>query len=80
MAESDIVEVEEFNVAFMPSGRRGRFAKGTTVLDAARALGVYVESACGGRAICGRCQVELAEGAFAKLQISSVAENVTPPN
>ena len=80
MSESDTVEVEEFNVAFMPSGRRGRFAKGTTVLDAARALGVYVESACGGRAICGRCQVELAEGAFAKLQISSVAENVTPPN
>lgn len=80
MSTGDTAVVEEFNVAFMPSGRRGRFAKGTTVLDAARALGVYVESACGGRAICGRCQVELAEGAFAKLQISSVAENVTPPN
>ena len=38
MAESNTVEVEEFNVAFMPSGRRGRFAKGTTVLDAARPL------------------------------------------
>ena len=80
MADRDTTEQQEFNVAFMPSGRRGRFAKGTTVLDAARALGVYVESACGGRAVCGRCQVELAEGAFAKLQISSVAENLSPPN
>ena len=40
-------------VLFMPSGKRGRFPKGTTVLDAARQLGVYVESVCGGRATCG---------------------------
>ena len=53
-------------VLFMPSGRRGRFPKGTPVLDAARDLGVYVESVCGGRGICGRCQVEVAEGRFAK--------------
>ena len=44
-------------VLFMPSGKRGRFPAGTPVLDAARELGVYVESVCGGRGICGRCQV-----------------------
>src|SRR4051794_2201242 len=37
-------------VLFMPSGKRGRFPVGTPVLDAARQLGVYVESVCGGRA------------------------------
>ena len=45
-------------VVFTPSGRRGRFEAGTTVLDAARRLGVDIDSVCGGRGICGRCQVE----------------------
>ena len=65
-------------VIFMPSGRRGRFAKGTPVLDAARSLGVYIESVCGGRGLCGRCQVEVAEGAFAKHGIVSRAANLSP--
>ncbi len=38
-------------VLFMPSGRRGRFPLGTPLLDAARHLGVYVESVCGGRGL-----------------------------
>ncbi|MEX1126166.1 MAG: ASKHA domain-containing protein [Acidimicrobiia bacterium] len=42
---------------FTPSGRRGSFPDGITVLDAARALGVDLDSVCGGRGICGRCQV-----------------------
>ncbi|HKJ56286.1 MAG TPA: ASKHA domain-containing protein [Nitriliruptoraceae bacterium] len=44
-------------VTFTPSGRRGQVARGTTVLDAARGLGVDLDSVCGGRAICGHCQV-----------------------
>ncbi|MCR4267752.1 ASKHA domain-containing protein [Nitratireductor sp. ZSWI3] len=64
-------------VLFMPSGKRGRFAKGTTVLDAARQLGVYVESVCGGRATCGRCQIEVQEGQFAKHKISSAADHLS---
>ncbi|MFB2551745.1 ASKHA domain-containing protein [Ensifer soli] len=61
----------------MPSGRRGRFAVGTPVLDAARALGVYVESVCGGRGICGRCQIEVQEGQFAKHGITSANEHIS---
>ena len=45
------------SVVFTPSGRRGTFVTGTTVLDAARELGVDLDSVCGGRGICGRCQV-----------------------
>ena len=63
-------------VLFMPSGRRGHFALGTPVLDAARSLGVYIESVCGGRGICGRCQVVVAEGQFAKHGITSSAGNL----
>ncbi|MEO3385593.1 ASKHA domain-containing protein [Mesorhizobium sp. CAU 1741] len=64
-------------VLFMPSGKRGRFPKGTTVLDAARELGVYVESVCGGRATCGRCQVIVQEGSFAKHKIVSSNDHIS---
>ncbi|HTV72021.1 MAG TPA: ASKHA domain-containing protein [Rhizobiaceae bacterium] len=61
----------------MPSGKRGRFPVGTPVLDAARQLGVYVESVCGGRATCGRCQVEVQEGNFAKHKIVSSNDHIS---
>ncbi|MEC5290756.1 ASKHA domain-containing protein [Aurantimonas sp. C2-6-R+9] len=64
-------------VLFMPSGQRGRFAKGTLVIEAARSLGVYVDSVCGGRGICGRCQIEVAEGIFAKHKITSAADHLS---
>ena len=65
-------------VLFMPSGKRGRFAVGTPVLDAARQLGVYVESVCGGRATCGRCQIKVQEGNFAKHKIVSSNDHISP--
>ncbi|RRH95780.1 DUF4445 domain-containing protein [Mesorhizobium tamadayense] len=65
-------------VLFMPSGKRGRFPVGTPVLDAARQLGVYVESVCGGRATCGRCQIEVQEGSFAKHKIVSSNDHISP--
>ena len=65
-------------VVFQPSGRRGNFPVGTPLLDAARTLGVYVESVCGGRGICGRCQVSVSEGAFAKEKLTSSAEHLGP--
>ncbi|MET3612294.1 uncharacterized 2Fe-2S/4Fe-4S cluster protein (DUF4445 family) [Rhizobium aquaticum] len=65
-------------VLFMPSGKRGRFASGTPVIEAARELGVYVESVCGGRATCGRCQVSVQEGQFAKHGITSSNDHISP--
>jgi len=64
-------------VLFMPSGKRGRFPVGTPVLEAARKLGVYVESVCGGRATCGRCQIEVQEGNFAKHKIVSSLDHIS---
>ncbi len=62
----------------MPSGKRGHFPVGTPVLEAARQLGVYVESVCGGRATCGRCQVSVQEGNFAKHKIVSANDHLSP--
>lgn len=53
-------------VVFTPSGKRGRFPVGTPVLTAARQLGVDLDSVCGGRGICSKCQVTPAYGDFPK--------------
>jgi uncharacterized 2Fe-2S/4Fe-4S cluster protein (DUF4445 family) len=65
-------------VIFTPSGRRGRFEPGITVLDAARSLGVDLDSVCGGRGLCGRCQVVPAEGSFPKHGIESSDAHLSP--
>jgi len=69
---------KEAKIVFTPSGRRGTFPLGTAVLDAARSLGVDVDSVCGGRGLCGRCQVTCAEGEFAKHAITSRADHLSP--
>ena len=53
-------------VIFTPSGKRGRFAVGTPILTAARQLGVDLDSVCGGRGICSKCQISPGYGEFAK--------------
>ncbi|MFZ1662397.1 MAG: ASKHA domain-containing protein [Paracoccaceae bacterium] len=53
-------------VIFTPSGKRGRFAHGTPVLTAARQLGVDLDSVCGGRGICSKCQIQPGYGEFPK--------------
>ena len=64
-------------IVFTPSGKRGRFPLGTPVLQAARTLGVDIDSVCGGRAICGRCQITVGEGEFAKHGITSTSSHVS---
>ncbi|MEI7742203.1 MAG: ASKHA domain-containing protein [Chloroflexota bacterium] len=64
-------------VVFTPSGRRGHFPTGTVVLEAARSLGVDIDSVCGTRGICGRCQVVQATGEFPKHGITSDPANLS---
>ena len=65
-------------IVFTPSGKRGRFPVGTPILQAARALGVDIDSVCGGRGLCGRCQILVAEGEFAKHGVSSSGASLSP--
>jgi uncharacterized 2Fe-2S/4Fe-4S cluster protein (DUF4445 family) len=65
-------------VVFMPSGKRGNFPVGTPLLQAARSLGVDIDSVCGGRGLCGRCQIRVADGEFAKLGVSSSSASLSP--
>ena len=62
---------DTIQVVFIPSGRRGEVPKGTAVLDAARKLGVDLDSVCGGRGLCGRCQITCGAGEFPKFGFTS---------
>lgn len=68
-----------YKIIFQPSGRGGAAAVGETVLDAARRLGVGIEALCGGKEICGKCQVVVEEGNFSKYDLQSSLKHVSPP-
>ena len=63
-------------VVFTPSGLEAEVADGTSILDAARSVGADLDSTCGGRGICGRCQVIPETGSFAKWRIESTDASV----
>jgi len=69
----------ECRVVFTPSGIDVGVPAGTSVLDAARAGGVDLDSVCGGRGLCGRCQVVPALGQHAKWGITATDEALSAP-
>jgi len=69
----------DHRIVFTPSGLAGTVAAGTTVLDAARLLGADLDSVCGGRGVCGRCQVTPGVGVFAKWGIEAVDASLSAP-
>jgi uncharacterized 2Fe-2S/4Fe-4S cluster protein (DUF4445 family) len=66
-------------IVFTPSGLDAEVEDGVTVLDAARRLGVDLDSVCGGRGICGRCQVTPSVGSFPKWGIDARIESLSAP-
>lgn len=64
-------------VIFMPSGRRGSINNGTTVLEAARQLGVEIESICGGQMTCNKCRIRVEDGYFSKHKINSSDDHLS---
>ncbi|MBE2278526.1 MAG: DUF4445 domain-containing protein [Rhodobacteraceae bacterium] len=71
---------EDALVIFTPSGKRGRFARGTPVLTAARQLGVDLDSVCGGRGICSKCQITPGYGEFPKHGVTVAADALSDWN
>jgi uncharacterized 2Fe-2S/4Fe-4S cluster protein (DUF4445 family) len=67
-------------VIFTPSGKRGRFALGTPLLTAARQLGVDLDSVCGGRGICSKCQITPGYGEFSKHGVTVSADALSEWN
>ncbi|MCB2114937.1 MAG: DUF4445 domain-containing protein [Rhodobacteraceae bacterium] len=71
---------DEALVIFTPSGKRGHFAIGTPVLTAARQLGVDLDSVCGGRGICSKCQITPGFGEFSKHGLTVTEDALSPFN
>lgn len=67
-------------VVFTPSGKRGRFPSGTPILTAARQLGVDLDSVCGGRGICSKCQITPSYGEFSKHGVTVEADALSEWN
>ncbi len=67
-------------VIFTPSGKRGHFPLGTPVLTAARQLGVDLDSVCGGRGICSKCQISPGYGEFSKHGVTVAEDALTEWN
>ena len=66
-------------IHLLPVGRQGTVEPGTTILEAARQLGIEIESICGGRQTCDKCKVRVVEGEFQKFGITSAASHVSEP-
>ncbi len=75
-----MTDIQDALVIFTPSGKRGRFAHGTPVLTAARQLGVDLDSVCGGRGICSKCQISPGYGEFPKHGVTVEADALTDWN
>jgi len=67
----------DYTIIFQPSGRRGQVPEGTTILDAARRLGVGIEAVCGEQLVCGKCRVKVMEGTFPKEGITSSMKHLS---
>ena len=67
-------------IVFTPSGKRGRFPVGTPILTAARQLGVDLDSVCGGRGICSKCQITPSYGEFPKHGVTVVDDALSEWN
>jgi len=61
---------------FMPSGIQTAGEAGETVYDAALRSGVDMQSICGGKGLCKRCQIEVEPGEFAKFNVSVTDANI----
>ena len=67
-------------IVFTPSGIRGQVKKGTTILEAAQTLSVDLNSICGARGRCSKCQVTPTFGEFSKLNILSRQTSLSDRN
>ncbi|NKB64944.1 MAG: DUF4445 domain-containing protein [Gammaproteobacteria bacterium] len=76
--QTELPSTESVQVVFTPSGKRGKIVAGKSVLDAAQQLGVDLDTVCGGRGICDRCQIDQSVGEFSKFGIHSKAEHLSP--
>ena len=63
-------------IIFTPSGLQTSGEAGESVYDVALRAGVDMQSICGGKGLCKRCQIEVEPGEFAKFKLSVGESNI----
>ncbi|MFC1524942.1 ASKHA domain-containing protein [Planctomycetota bacterium] len=54
--------MKQCKITFLPDKKTVTVEKGTTLIEAARKLGLYIQSVCGGDGVCGKCRVKVKKG------------------
>lgn len=54
--------MERFRIKFLPNEISVEVEEGTTLMKAAEEAGVHINNLCGGKGVCGRCRVQVANG------------------
>lgn len=54
--------MEKYRVIFIPDQKEVEVEKETTLLEAARRAGLFLNSLCGGEGVCGKCKVKATAG------------------
>jgi len=70
---------KQHTVILQPSGRRGQVDEGLSLREAARQLGVEIESICAENATCGKCKILVEEGTFERYGITSKRAHLSAP-
>jgi len=65
--------MEKFKVTFYPNNKTVEVKKDTTILSAAISCGAYINSACGGDGVCGRCKVVVKKGQVTTQSTGSIS-------
>jgi uncharacterized 2Fe-2S/4Fe-4S cluster protein (DUF4445 family) len=58
MSATDI----EYKVTFLPAEKTVKVKAGTSLIKAARKVGLHINASCGGAGVCGKCRVLLEQG------------------
>ncbi|MCD6295953.1 MAG: DUF4445 domain-containing protein [Deltaproteobacteria bacterium] len=54
--------MQSYKVKFLPDGKEVEVEDGATIMEAAEKGEVYINSLCGGKGVCGKCRVQIADG------------------
>jgi uncharacterized 2Fe-2S/4Fe-4S cluster protein (DUF4445 family) len=54
--------MSSYKVTFLPDGEVAQVEDGATIMEAAEKAGVYINSLCGGKGVCGKCRVQISNG------------------
>lgn len=49
-------------ITFLPDKKNIKVHKGTTILEALEMTGIYIDTPCGGKGICGKCKILINKG------------------